>query len=107
MATIAASNTPGGVEATPVAYHTPYIQQYSADIQQELSPTFMLDIAYFGTHGNNMLGKLNEDEPLPNGIMSVKYRRSRRCFQLYLLRFRGVYRSYRSGVHQLQPAIAV
>ena len=68
-ATIAASNTPGGVEATPVAYHTPYIQQYSADIQQELSPTFMLDIAYFGTHGNNMLGKLNEDEPLPNAYV--------------------------------------
>jgi hypothetical protein len=65
-ATIAASTSPGGIEATPIKYHTPYIQQYSLDIQQQLSPTFMLDIGFFGTHGTHLLGKVNEDEPVPN-----------------------------------------
>lgn len=68
-ATIAASTTPGGIEATPIQYHTPYIQQYSLDIQQQLSPTFMLDIGYFGSHGNHLLGKVNEDEPVPNSYI--------------------------------------
>ena len=64
--TTAASTSPGGIEASPINYHTPYIQQYSLDIQQQLSPTFMLDIGYFGTHGTHLLGKVNEDEPVPN-----------------------------------------
>ena len=68
-ATIAPSTTPGLLEATPIAYHTPYIQQYSLDLQQQLSPTFMFDIGYFGTHGNNLLGKVNEDEPIPNSYI--------------------------------------
>jgi hypothetical protein len=68
-ATIAASATPGGVEASPINYHTPYIQQFSLDIQQQLSPTFMLDIGYFGTHGTHLLGKVNKDEPVPNSYL--------------------------------------
>lgn len=65
-ATIAPSTTPGLLEATPIKYHTPYMQQYSLDIQQQLSPTFMIDIGYFGTHGTHLLGKVNENEPAPN-----------------------------------------
>jgi len=65
-ATIAPSTTPGLLEATPITYHTPYTEQYSLDLQQQLSPTFMLDIGYFGTHGTHLLGKVNEDEPVPN-----------------------------------------
>jgi len=68
-ATIAASNTPGLLEATPLAYHTPYVQQYSLDAQQQVTPTFMIDIGYFGTHGNNLLGKENIDEPVPNSYI--------------------------------------
>ena len=56
-ATIAASTTPGLIEGTPLNYHTPYTQQFSLDIQQQLSPTFMLDIGYFGTHGTHLIGK--------------------------------------------------
>ncbi|MGB9408388.1 MAG: carboxypeptidase regulatory-like domain-containing protein [Terracidiphilus sp.] len=68
-ATIAASTTPGGIEATPLNYSTPYTQQYSLDIQQQLSPTFMIDIGYFGSHGNHLIGKENIDEPVPNSYI--------------------------------------
>jgi hypothetical protein len=68
-ATIAASTTPGLIEGTPLNYHTPYTQQFSLDIQQQLSPTFMLDIGYFGTHGTHLIGKENIDEPVPNSYL--------------------------------------
>ena len=68
-ATIAPSTTPGGLEATPLQYHTPYAQQFSLDLQQEITPTFMIDIGYFGTHGTHLLGKVNEDEPVPNSYI--------------------------------------
>jgi hypothetical protein len=68
-ATIAPSNTPGLIEGTPLSYHTPYTQQFSLDLQQQLSPTFMLDIGYFGTHGTHLLGKENIDEPVPSSYI--------------------------------------
>jgi outer membrane receptor protein involved in Fe transport len=59
------SKTPGRLQALPLNYKTPYTQQYSLDIQQELAPTFMLDVGYFGTHGTHLLGILELNQPAP------------------------------------------
>ena len=59
------SKTPGRLQALPLNYKTPYTQQYSLDIQQELAPTFMLDVGYFGTHGTHLLGILELNQPVP------------------------------------------
>ncbi len=59
------SSTPGRLQALPLNFKTPYIQQYSLDVQQELSPTFMLDVGYFGTHGTHLLGILEINQPAP------------------------------------------
>jgi hypothetical protein len=68
--TTAASTTPGRIQATPLNYHTPYIQQFSLDIQQQLSPTFMIDIGYFGTHGTHLLGAaVDLNEAVPNSYI--------------------------------------
>jgi hypothetical protein len=64
--TTAASTTPGRIVASPVNYNTPYIQQFSLDIQHVFTPTFMLDVGYFGTHGTHLLGMMDINEPLPN-----------------------------------------
>jgi hypothetical protein len=61
------SATPGRLQALPLDYHTPYTQQYSLDIQQELSPTFMMDIGYFGTHSTHLLGIEEINQPVPGG----------------------------------------
>lgn len=63
---VGASTTPGRLVASPINYNTPYVQQYSLDLQQALSPTFILDVGYFGTHGTHLLGLLNINEPQPN-----------------------------------------
>ncbi len=67
----ALSTTPGRIQAVPTEYKTPYVQQFSLDIQQQFSPKFMLDVGYFGDHGTHLLGALNIDEPKPGAWMGV------------------------------------
>jgi Carboxypeptidase regulatory-like domain/TonB-dependent Receptor Plug Domain/TonB dependent receptor len=64
-ATTAFSKSPGRVQAIPLNYKTPYVQQYSLDVQQQVTPTFMFDIGYFGDHGTHLMGGLDINEPLP------------------------------------------
>jgi hypothetical protein len=59
------SSTPGRLQGLPINYKTPYVQQYSLDIQQQISPTLMLDVGYFGDHGTHLLGILEINQPMP------------------------------------------
>jgi len=63
--TTAFSKSPGRVQAIPLTYNTPYIQQYSLDVQQQVSPTFMFDLGYFGDHGTHLMGGMDINEPMP------------------------------------------
>ena len=61
----ALSTTPGRVQAVPTNYQTPYVQQYSLDLQQEITPTLLMDVGYFGDHGTHLLGALEINQPAP------------------------------------------
>ncbi|MGA9672642.1 MAG: carboxypeptidase regulatory-like domain-containing protein [Terracidiphilus sp.] len=61
----ALSTTPGRIQAVPLNYKTPYVQQFSLDVQQEITPSFMFDIGYFGDHGTHLLGALEINQPAP------------------------------------------
>jgi len=37
-------------------FHSPYAQQYSVDIQQQLTPSLTLDVGYVGSHGHASAG---------------------------------------------------
>jgi hypothetical protein len=67
----ALNTTPGRIQAVPINYQTPYVQQFSLDVQHQFSPKFMFDIGYFGDHGTHLLGAVNIDEPLPGAWMGV------------------------------------
>jgi hypothetical protein len=67
----ALSTTPGRIQSVPLNYQTPYVQQFSLDIQQQFSPKFMIDVGYFGDHGTHLLGAVNIDEPKPGAWMGV------------------------------------
>ncbi|HEV2487198.1 MAG TPA: carboxypeptidase regulatory-like domain-containing protein [Terracidiphilus sp.] len=67
----ALSPSPGRLEAVPLDYRTPYVQQFSLDLQQQITPKFMFDIGYFGDHGTHLLGALNINEPKPGAWMGV------------------------------------
>ncbi len=70
-ATTALSTTPGRIQAVPTDYKTPYVQQFSLDIQQQVTPTFFFDIGYFGDHGTHLLGALQLNQPVPGAYMGV------------------------------------
>ena len=40
-------------------FHTPYSQQYSVSIQQQLSPTLTTEISYVGSHDTHLLGYID------------------------------------------------
>jgi hypothetical protein len=63
-ATTALSSSPGRVQAVPLNYKTPYVQQYSLDVQQQITPKLILDVGYFGDHGTHLLGGENLDQPM-------------------------------------------
>ena len=67
----ALSSSPGRIQAVPLDYKTPYVQQFSLDLQQQITPKFMLDMGYFGDHGTHLLGALNINEPKPGAWMGV------------------------------------
>lgn len=67
----ALSTSAGRIQAVPYDYKTPYVQQFSLDLQQQVTPTFMIDAGYFGDHGTHLLGALNINEPKPGQWMGV------------------------------------
>lgn len=64
-ATTAFSKSPGRIQAIPLTYNSPYVQQYSLDVQQQISPSFMFDLGYFGDHGTHLMGAMDINEPQP------------------------------------------
>ena len=63
--TAVANLVPPSLRATPVNYQTPYVQQFSIDIQQALSPSTTLDVGYFGDHGTHLQGVVDINEVQP------------------------------------------
>ncbi|HEX8813472.1 MAG TPA: adenylyl cyclase, partial [Terracidiphilus sp.] len=70
-ATTALSTTPGRIQAVPLKYQTPYVQQFSLDLQQQITPSFFVDLGYFGDHGTHLLGALELNQPMPGAYMGV------------------------------------
>ncbi|ADW70977.1 TonB-dependent receptor domain-containing protein [Granulicella tundricola] len=61
----AGATTAAAVTALPTIYsesehyHTPYSQQYSLDIQQQMTPSLMLDVGYVGSHDTHLIGYID------------------------------------------------
>jgi len=64
----AALLTPPSLAGSPVFYQTPYVQQFSLDVQQAITPTLMLDVGYFGDHGTHLQGRIDINEAQPGAF---------------------------------------
>jgi len=62
---------PPALYASPVIYKTPYVQQYSLDVQSALTPTTTLDVGYFGDHGTHLQGAIDINEVHPGAFAST------------------------------------
>src|ERR1022692_3113738 len=52
------SLAPSALYATPLIYQTPYVQQFSLDVQRSIGSTMMVDVGYFGDHGTHLQPEL-------------------------------------------------
>ena len=60
------SNTPKALHGTPVDFKTPYMQQWSLQIDHQISPTTLVTVAYVGTKGTHLLGIVDINQLPPN-----------------------------------------
>ena len=54
--------SPTVLRSTATKFSTPYTQQFSLDLQQQLAPSFVLDVGYFGVLGRHLLGIVDLNE---------------------------------------------
>ncbi|MDQ2947682.1 MAG: adenylyl cyclase, partial [Acidobacteriota bacterium] len=52
---------------SPIPYRTPYIQQFSLDVQRELFRNFILDVGFLGSRGTHLIGAIDINE-VPPGL---------------------------------------
>jgi hypothetical protein len=62
---------PPSLAGSPVTYKTPYVQQYSLDVQQAITPTLLLDVGYFGDLGTHLQGKVDINEIQPGAFAAA------------------------------------
>ena len=53
------------IYSTAPAFHTPYSQQYSVDVQQEITSSFTLDLGYYGSHDTHLIGYVDINQLAP------------------------------------------
>ena len=75
------SLAPSALYATPLIYQTPYVQQFSLDVQRSFGSTMMVDVGYFGDHGTHLQGRVDINENLPGAFTktSISYAQQPGC----------------------------
>jgi len=67
--TASVSLAPKVIRGTPLPYRTPYVQQWSFGIQQQIGKDAVLDVSYVGTKGTHLLGIVDINEvPVGAGL---------------------------------------
>jgi hypothetical protein len=64
---VSVSAAPKSLHGTPLPASTPYTQQWSFDVQQQLGRNFILDVGYFGSKSTHLLGIVDMNE-VPPGL---------------------------------------
>jgi hypothetical protein len=69
--TLGVSAAPLGLHATPVPFRTPYVQQWSLDIQRQLPHDVVLDVGYYGSKGTHLFGIVDINEAYPGAALAA------------------------------------
>ena len=69
--TLKVNPAPLGLHATPTPYNTPYVQQWSLDIQKQLRSDLVLDVGYYGSKGTHLLGIVDINEAYPGAALAA------------------------------------
>ncbi len=58
------------VQGFSTNYQTPYTMQYSLDVQQAVTPTWMVDVGYFGSMSRHLEGVVDRNTLRPGSFLS-------------------------------------
>jgi hypothetical protein len=68
--TTTAASTGSGAAAIndrmPVNYKSPYMQQWSLDVQRQFAQTWLVDVGYYGNGGTHLPGFIDTNAPAPD-----------------------------------------
>ena len=59
------------LHGTPTSNLTPYVQQWSFDVQKELPFKTILDVGYFGSKGTHLLGIVDINQAAPGVALAA------------------------------------
>jgi hypothetical protein len=104
----------GNAAFIALPWHTPYTQQWSLDVQRQLTKDMMVDIGYYGNNAHHLLGvvDINEVQPgvgVAHGLNAATFTSS--TAELPLNQFRpylgygaisGIENEFNSNYHSLQ-----
>ena len=65
--TASVANSPKSLYTTPTDFKTPYVQQWSLEMQREIRPGTIVNVAYVGSKGTHLLGNIDLNS-LPPGL---------------------------------------
>jgi hypothetical protein len=57
------SSLPRNLRIVGLPFHTPYVEQWSLDLQQEVASGTVLDVGYFGAEGHHLTGFIDLNQP--------------------------------------------
>ena len=69
--TISVSSLPIALHATQYQPNSPYTQQFSLDLQQQVVANFIVDIGYVGALSRHLLGEADLNQPLPGAYLTT------------------------------------
>jgi hypothetical protein len=61
--------TPPTLSVSPIHFKTPYAQQFSLDVQRQITPSMMLDMGYFGASDVHLLGRVDLNTVRPGAFI--------------------------------------
>jgi len=54
----------------PINYKSPYTQQWSLDIQRQVTPSWLVDVGYYGSNGIHLPGYIDTNAPAPEAWLN-------------------------------------
>jgi hypothetical protein len=76
---------------------TPYVEEWSFSIQRQISPSWVLESAYFGSHGVKLVGQIVDNTAAAPGPGPISARQIRPLFPPYINNGYNVFPSWYDG----------
>jgi hypothetical protein len=97
------STTPLGcnqcLDVTKSSTRTPYVEEWTFSVQQQLTPSWLVEAAYFGSHGLKLVGQIIDNIATTPGPGPITARQLNPQFPPYILNKFDMFPSWYDGLN--------